>query len=279
MKATLTGERVEFLRLNGYDIRVAVRAGDGQRPPLLLFNGLGASLETFAPFVEALDPATTVIRFDVPGVGLSAPPRRPYRLWALAWLTAQLLDALNEPTVDVLGLSWGGLAAQQFALQHRARCGRLILASTCPGMVIPGELRALFSMGDSKRHGDPEYLASIAGEIYGGELRRHPGLATVLAVGRQPDPTGYRYQQLAAAGWLSVPMLPLLCQPTLILAGDDDPLIPLANAYLMHSLIPRAKLHIFPDGHLGLLTRAAELAPVVEAFLSREEPAAGRAAA
>ena len=79
---------------------------------------------------------------------------------------------------------------------------------------------------------------------------------------------GYLYQLTAGAGWTSVPFLPLLRQSTLILSGDDDPLIPLANAKLMKLLIPKSRLHIFHGGHLGLLTEAAELAPVVDAFLA-----------
>jgi pimeloyl-ACP methyl ester carboxylesterase len=70
------------------------------------------------------------------------------------------------------------------------------------------------------------------------------------------------------AGWTGVPFLPWLRQPVLILAGNDDPIIPLANARLMHRLIPDSRLHVYHGGHLGLVTEAAELAHVVDAFLS-----------
>jgi pimeloyl-ACP methyl ester carboxylesterase len=78
---------------------------------------------------------------------------------------------------------------------------------------------------------------------------------------------GYLYQLAAGAGWTSLPFLPLIRQPTLILVGDDDPLIPLTNARLMNTLIPRSRLHVYHGGHLGLVTEAAELAPVVSRFL------------
>ena len=52
------------------------------------------------------------------------------------------------------------------------------------------------------------------------------------------------------------------------MSGDDDPLIPLANARLMHMLIPRSQLHVFHGGHLGLVTEAAEVAPVISRFLA-----------
>jgi pimeloyl-ACP methyl ester carboxylesterase len=84
---------------------------------------------------------------------------------------------------------------------------------------------------------------------------------------------GYLYQLAAGAGWTSVPFLPLLRQPTLIVSGDDDPIIPLANARLMHRLIPRSRLHVFHGGHLGLVTEAAHVAPVISDFLTAPEPA------
>ena len=73
---------------------------------------------------------------------------------------------------------------------------------------------------------------------------------------------------LAGSGWTSLLFLPLLRQPALILAGDDDPIIPLANARLMNRLIPHSQLHVSHGGHLSLVTEAAELAPVVDGFLT-----------
>src|SRR6266511_4119841 len=102
-------------------LRVAVRPGDRTRPPLVLANGVGASLELLQPLVDALDPAVEVVRFDVPGVGGSPLPRLPYRLPGLARLLARLLDQLGYGTVDVLGISWGGVLVQQFALSQRSR--------------------------------------------------------------------------------------------------------------------------------------------------------------
>jgi pimeloyl-ACP methyl ester carboxylesterase len=96
-------------------------------------------------------------------------------------------------------------------------------------------------------------------------LRTRPELAAELA--GTTSGRGYAYQLAAGLGWTSLPFLPLLRQPTLIMSGDDDPIIPLANARLMHSLIRRSQLHVYNGGHLGLVTEAAELAPVVDRFL------------
>ena len=79
--------------------------------------------------------------------------------------------------------------------------------------------------------------------------------------------TGSSSPASSSVGWTSLPRLPKLRQPTLILAGDDDPIIPLVNARIMHRLIPRSELHIYHGGHLELVADAEHIAPVVEAFL------------
>ena len=73
-------------------------------------------------------------------------------------------------------------------------------------------------------------------------------------------------------GWTSLPRLSKLRPPTLILAGDDDPIIPLVNARIMHRLIPRSQLHVYSGGHLELAVHAERIGPVVEAFLGPEGP-------
>jgi len=85
---------------------------------------------------------------------------------------------------------------------------------------------------------------------------------------RTDNPIGYFYQMWAGAGWTSLPWIRCLQQATLILAGNDDPLIPLINAKFMQYLIPRSKLHIYDGGHVGVLTHAEELSRVIEQFLA-----------
>jgi pimeloyl-ACP methyl ester carboxylesterase len=82
--------------------------------------------------------------------------------------------------------------------------------------------------------------------------------------------TGYLLQLLAGVGWTSLPALPLIRQPTLVLAGRDDPIIPLVNARIMARLLPNATLHVYDDGHLGLVTSSDELGPIVSDFLRAE---------
>jgi len=277
----MTTATTSTLAVRGRVLRVDVRPGDPAWPPLLLCNGIGASLEVLQPFVDALDPRREVIRFDLPGVGGSPLPALPYHLVTLPALLAGLLDRLGHRRADVLGISWGGGLAQQFALHRPGRVRRLVLVATGTGAVmVPARPRVLRHMLTPRRHRDPRYAMSIAGEIYGGSMRASPARAAELlhTGGRAGPDRGYYYQLLAGAGWTSLPLLPRLRQPTLIVSGDDDPIIPVANARLMHRLIPDSQLHVFHGGHLGLVTEAAELAPVIDTFLAAPSRAGGPAA-
>jgi poly(3-hydroxyalkanoate) depolymerase len=268
------GDQMRMVTVRGRAVRVAVRAGTGRwSAPLLLCNGIGASLELLQPFVDALDPRREVVRFDMPGAGGSAAPVVPYHLWTLAPLLSGLLDQLGHQQADILGISWGGGLAQQFALRCPSRVRRLVLVATSPGaLMVPGHPRALLRMLTPRRHRGHGYAPGIAGELYGGSVRHDHQLGRELlrATTRPITTRGYHYQLLAAAGWTSLPLLPLLRPPALILAGDDDPIIPLLNARILHRLIPRSELAIYHGGHLDLVTQAAHLAPVVEAFLGAQ---------
>jgi poly(3-hydroxyalkanoate) depolymerase len=259
------------ITVGGRTLRVSVRPGDGTLTPLLLMNGIGASLEVLQPFVDALDPRREVIRFDVPGIGGSPRPVLPYTMANFTPVVAALLTRLgHSDAVDLLGFSWGGGLAQQFAIQHRRRVRRLVLAATGTGsLMVPAHPRVLSRMLTPRRHRDPGYARAIAGEIYGGTMRSHPERAAEVlhSYTRLGPRRGYYYQLVAGAGWSTLPVLRMIHQPTLVIAGDDDPIIPAVNPKVMARLIPNAELHLYRGGHLALLTEARELAPVVERFL------------
>jgi poly(3-hydroxyoctanoate) depolymerase len=261
-----------MIDVEGQRLRVFIQQGHGGGEPLLLLNGVGANLELFQPFVDTLDGIHT-IRIDLPGAGGSPAPPGLIRFPGLARLVVRVLDRLGHRAVDVLGVSWGGALAQQFAYQYPDRCRRLILVSTGTGaLMVPGRLYTLLALATPRRYRDPAYMASIAGRLYGGRLRSDPALAARLARQiRAGDTRGYYRQLLAGFGWTSIHWLHRLRQPTLILTGRDDPIVPCLNGRIMACLIPNSRLHVFDDGHLGLVTSAAELAPIVRAFLTDDE--------
>jgi poly(3-hydroxyoctanoate) depolymerase len=256
--------QIRELRIWGTTLRVGVWPGSDRRPPLLLFNGIGASLELLGPFADALDDVE-LIAYDMPGSGESGLPPLPYRLWMLSLMTDRLLDDLGYDRVDALGVSWGGGIAQQFALQNPRRCRRLVLAATCAGVtMIPPKPSVLAKFMTPRRFNDPSYLASVANEIYGGDVASN---AEALAHFKRTRYRGYLLQQLAICGWTSLPWLRLVRQPTLILAGTDDRIVPLANADLLAWAIPHSRKHCFNDGHLFLITDPTSSAAVIDEFL------------
>ena len=268
--------RVRTVAVRGLQARVSVRPARGRladEPPLLLCNGIGTSLEALQPLVDALDPDRGVVRFDVPGVGGSPAPAFPYPIAALSsWVTA-LMARLGHHQFDVFGLSWGGGLAQQLALQSRRRVRRLVLVATGTGMLmVPAHPRVLSKMLTPRRHRDPEYAARIAPEIYGGSMRTHPevGAALMHDETRAGPNRGYYYQLVAMTGWSSLPFLGMIRQPTLVMGGDDDPIIPEINPRMQAHLIPSSRLVVYHGGHLGILTEADELAPHIDKFLSEQ---------
>jgi pimeloyl-ACP methyl ester carboxylesterase len=143
--------RINTVQIGQQRLRIGLRPEPGDATPLLLINGIGANLELFEPFFRALEGIPT-ITFDPPGIGGSSPPRRLYRLPDLARIIAQLLDHLGHDRVDILGVSWGGGLAQQFARQYPDRCRRLILAATSPGIImVPGYPWNFLKLADPRR--------------------------------------------------------------------------------------------------------------------------------
>ena len=257
------------IAIGGQSLHVAIRHGSGEQPPLLLFNGIGANWELARPFLEALT-STTAIIFDVPGVGASPRPRLPYRPSVLARLAASLVAELGYAEIDVAGVSWGGGIAQQFAHQYPNLCRRLVLAATAPGFtMVPASPSVLWKMATPRRYTDKNYMSRIAPDIYGGAFRDDPSL-----IGRHAGAMhgtrslGYLYQLLAMSGWTSLPWVWSLPQPTLVLMGRDDPLVPAINGHILAGLIPNAELQMIDDGHLFIVTRPVETAAVIEAFLA-----------
>lgn len=257
-----------MIEVDGQELWTGIRYGDSDRPPLMMFNGIGANLELGRPFIEQLEDTTAII-FDVPGVGGSPLPAFPYRPSTLARLARRLVETLGYDQVDISGVSWGGGLAQQFAFQYPGFCRRLILAATAPGITMfPGTPSVLSKMASPRRYTDPGYMRSIASEIYGGAFRSDAELIKRYASAMKgANQYGYFLQLLAMAGWTSLPWLWMLRQPTLIMAGSDDPLVPLINARMLNRMIPNSRLEVLDDGHLFLVTRPEESAAMIEAFL------------
>ncbi len=267
-------QRIRFVDVDGIRIRTAIR-GEGR--PLLLVMGIGGNIEMWQPFEQALEGSgIQTITFDAPGVGESTNWRRPRRMGALAHTVDRLVGALGYETVDVLGVSFGGALAQQLARQSPDRVRRLVLAATAPGVPglggVPGRPRAMMALATPRRYYSPEYFRKVAPTLYGGRIRREPELMAEQAharMTRPPSPRGYAAQLYAMSWWTNLPWLPFIDHPTLVMAGDDDPIIPLINGRILARLMPHARLEVITGGgHLFLLEEAERSAQLVSEFLA-----------
>ncbi|TNE39463.1 MAG: alpha/beta fold hydrolase [Alphaproteobacteria bacterium] len=257
--------KTELLDINGQTIRVAIHLGDPNRRPLLYFNGIGANLELAEPLAQALTHGD-FLTFDMPGVGLSPASRIPYRPWWAAKLAAQILDRYGYDTVDVVGYSWGGGIAQQFASQFTDRVRALILLATSPGFtMLPGNLTALTKLVNPRKPLRRDNVTNGFETLFG-EVRDHAAHTHLKVI--PPKQIGYMMQLGAMAGWSSLPLLPFIKASTLILTGDKDTIVPPANSTLLNSFIPRSRLKVIPDAnHLFVMSRAEEIALCIDDFL------------
>jgi poly(3-hydroxyalkanoate) depolymerase len=259
--------------VDGRTLRVARWTATSPTPgarPLLFFNGIGANIELMAPFAERLNDRD-VITFDMPGVGGSPDPVVPYRPWMMARAAERILDAAGYDKVDVMGVSWGGGLAQQFALQCPSRVAQLVLAATTAGMLmVPGKLSALSKMADPRRYVDPEFMMKNFRALYGGDMTGAGGHASRI---KPPSRAGYLYQLLAVIGWTSAPLLPMLSVPTLIIMGDDDNIVPVVNGQILNMLIRGSRLEVIKGGgHLFMVNQADETIALIRDFLAPSQP-------
>lgn len=144
------------------------------------------------------------------------------------------------------------------------------MATGTGAVMVPGHPRVLAKMVTPKRFSNASYAASIAGELYGGTVRQHGDDIAKLFLQQlhAGSKVGYVHQLLAGAVWTSIHALPAVRQESLIVAGTDDPIIPVANARIMNFLLPHSHLHLHSGGHVDLITNAGELAPVIAQFLN-----------
>ncbi len=243
----------------------------GAGPPLLLITGIGAHLDMWAPFARHAG-ERELIAFDPPGAGLSQRPPLPLRMTGLARVVTDLLDTLELERVDVLGYSFGGGLAQELAHRAPDRVRRLVLCATAPGLGgSPPKPMAALMLATPARYYHPRLLELSIAHIAGGRTAREPGALREHAGERllhPPPALGYAYQLYAVAGWSSLPWLRSVTQPALVVAGDDDPAVPLRNGRMLAARLPNGRLHVVEGGgHLFLLDEPESAAGAIRDFL------------
>lgn len=252
------------------------RAGEGE--PLLLIQGMSGNLLAWGrPFSSLLEESFEVISFDNRGIGLSSPVEEAFSIAEMAADTAALLDALEIESAHVLGISMGGMIAQELALAHPERLRSLTLGCTyCGGpgsrLMDPVDFQGVVeAMGSGDR--DRVFRAMYEVNLSPGfraEERRYAEFTEMASARPAPRQTVALQMQAIAAHDTSA-RLPELAVPTLVIHGTVDRVLGYPNGPLIASLIPGARLETLEDvGHMfwweqperaAELVRAHALAP------------------
>jgi pimeloyl-ACP methyl ester carboxylesterase len=232
------------------------RSGSGE--PLLLIQGMGGTHVSWGrPFAALLERDFEVIAFDNRGMGLSSRVAGAFTIAEMAADTAELLAALELESAHVLGISMGGMIAQELALAHPERLRSLTLGCTfCGGegsqLMAPSNFRKLVEATSS---GNQDLVFEAMYELnlspgYRAEQSRYAGFAEMAAALPSPRETiGFQLQAIIAHK--TQDRLPEITAPTLVIHGTADQVLGYPNGPLIASRIPGARLETFEDvGHM-----------------------------
>jgi 3-oxoadipate enol-lactonase len=253
--------------------------GSPDAPPLLLVMGMGLSANAWDTLPAKAAKTRYVITFDNRGTGESKLPERPYRIADLADDAAAVIDAVGLKETDVLGVSMGGMIAQELVLRHPEKVRRLALGCT-------------FSSFLFGQKGSPLVLIDLI-KILAGRAKE-PRIAEVLVsrdwYAKEGSPAEFKrwrengergrarraaFQLLAVGLHDTTSRLAKIRAPTLILTGDDDRLVDWRNSQRLARKIPNAKLVVFKGaGHVFPLEREADMIRELEQHFAWEKPAA-----
>ena len=245
-------------RVNGIDLYYE-HSGEGRR--LLFFNGSGATLESTGPMIDPFRARFEVLVHDQRGLGRTEIPPGPYSMQDYAADALALLDLIGWSSCRVIGVSFGGMVAQEFAVTNPDRVERLVLACTSPGGA-GGSSYPLHELGSPDDPAAGERMLTLLDTRFSPEyLGDHPAdqaLVSMFAARQTGEKSpeqrrGEREQLLARGGHDVTDRLAKIACPTLVAAGQSDGVAPLANSEAIASRIPDSELRAYEGGHVFFL--------------------------
>lgn len=246
----------------------------GSGSPLLAIMGLTGARYHWRGFPERFADSFRVVTFDNRGVGETSAPKGPYTAAQMANDALALLDHLGIEKAAVLGVSMGGMIAQELALAAPARVTKLVLGCTSFGgrTAIPVPPETVMAFGNVGR--GPDALRRVI-ELNFSETWRAANAATVTellehGLAHRMTPAGFQGQLGAVATHDSYARIAQISAPTLVISGDEDHLIPVENSRLIAGLIPNARTEILPGvGHMFWIEAADAAATAIRGFLQQ----------
>jgi pimeloyl-ACP methyl ester carboxylesterase len=253
--------------VNGLSIAYQL-TGDG--PALVLLHGFIVDSRMWRPQLESLSDQFTVIAWDAPGTGQSSDPPETFGIGDWADCLAGFLDAVGVQRAHILGLSWGGILAQEFYRRHSARVLSLVLTDTyagwkgsLPEQVVHDRLDACLrdaSLPPSQLV--TKYLSGAFSESVTQEVREE--LASIMS---DFHSTGFRLMATTSAQVDTRDLLPNIRVPTLLIWGDADKRSSMSVAYQIRDAIPGARLAVISGaGHVSNLEKPAQFNTIVRDF-------------
>jgi pimeloyl-ACP methyl ester carboxylesterase len=258
-----------MFRANVNGLSVAYqRTGDG--PVLVLLHGFIVDSRMWRPQLESLSDQFTVIAWDALGTGQSSDPPETFGIGDWADCLAGLLDAVGVQRAHIVGLSWGGILAQEFYRRHAARVLSLVLTDTyagwkgsLPEQVVHNRLdTCLQDASLPPNQLVTKYLSGAFSESVTQEVREE--LANIMS---DFHPTGFRLMAITSAQVDTRDLLPSIRVPTLLIWGDADKRSPMNVAYQIRDAIPGARLAIISGaGHVSNLEKPDQFNTIVRDF-------------
>ena len=251
--------------------------GDRGAPPIVMVLGLSHRRPHWGRLPALLAERLFVVTFDCRNIGESERRDEPYTIADETRDVAAVMDAAGLEAAAIYGRSRGGMIAQEFAIGQPARTAALILSGTShrgPGSVgeAPHVARA---MRIEPGMGREDIFASqnVAMASPGWREREPAAFAYCLSVDLEAPPRRFAVerQREALTGWSSFDRLGQIAAPTLVLCGEDDPMVPPENSRSLAAKIPGAKLVLIPQcGHLPMLEQPEAVRDAVFTFLGSQ---------
>jgi pimeloyl-ACP methyl ester carboxylesterase len=239
-----------------------------------MIHGAQGDQSMFSSFAPAFAHQFRVLTFDQRGSGLSEKPDMEYTMAMLADDTAALMEHVGFASAHVIGVSMGGMIAQEFALRHPRKVRALILGCTTPGgpkaVRLGGE--ALTNAYSTKPMSAEERGKALAEAAFTkGYIEQHPEIIPAMIEARRQrplDPVALAHRMKAAYAHDTYDRLPQLACPTLVITGKDDVLISWENSRILAERIPSAKLVLLePAGHCFWMEQPEQSREAIVAFL------------